>query len=112
MPAPQYRKSFGLPPRLQNAAKSGGLYGPGPSFPPRDSGTLSGHSTLAVFLYFHEAFRETRSPTTMKLPSPSPIGMTSEWAREFFEPFLFFTLARFCGRGKVRVLRVFHKHTP
>src|SRR5499433_3105335 len=48
-------------------------------------------------------FVNLRSPTTMKLPSPSPIGMTSEWAREFFEPFLFFTLARFAGEGRVRV---------
>src|SRR5215471_20556739 len=52
-------------------------------------------------------FVNLRSPTTMKLPSPSPIGMTSEWAREFFEPFLFFTLARFAGEGRVRVLCFF-----
>src|SRR5262249_25438342 len=57
-------------------------------------------------------FVNLRSPTTMKLPSPSPIGMTSEWAREFFETISLFYPRPLCGRGKGRVLRVFHKHTP
>src|SRR5215813_9041021 len=88
MPAPQYRKSFGLPPRLQNAAKSGGLYGPGPSFPPRDSGTLSGHSTLAVFLYFHEAFREptlaNNNEIALTLSHRNDIGMGEGIFRNHF----------------------------